>query len=35
MSAKGFAGRSEQPIKLFFQLDGIKASGYHLAIFYP
>ena len=34
-AAKGFAARSEQPVKLFFQLNQIKASGYHLAIFYP
>lgn len=34
-AAKGFAARSEQPVKLFFQLDQIKASGYHIAIFYP
>lgn len=34
-AARGFAARSEQPIKLHFQLDQIKASGYHLAIFYP
>lgn len=33
--AKGFAARSEQPVKLYFQLNQIKASGYHLAIFYP
>jgi hypothetical protein len=35
LAAKGFAARSEQPVKLFFQLNQIKASGYHLAIFYP
>ena len=34
-AAKGFAARSEQPVKLYFQLNQIKASGYHLAIFYP
>ncbi len=34
-AAKGFAARSEQPLKLYFQLKQIKASGYHLAIFYP
>lgn len=34
-AGKGFAGRSEQAVKLVFQLDQIKASGYHLAIFYP
>ncbi len=34
-AAKGFGARSEQPVKLFFELDQIKASGYHIAIFYP
>ena len=33
--AKGFAGRSEQPVKLYFELNQIKASGYHIAVFYP
>ncbi len=33
--AKGFAPRSEQPVKLFFELNQLKASGYHIAIFYP
>ncbi|HEU4374639.1 MAG TPA: DUF3426 domain-containing protein [Telluria sp.] len=33
--AKGFGARSEQPVKLFFELNQIKASGYHIAIFYP
>lgn len=33
--AKGFAARSEQPVKLFFELNAVKASGYHIAIFYP
>jgi predicted Zn finger-like uncharacterized protein len=33
--AKGFAARSEQPVKLFFELNQVKASGYHIAIFYP
>ena len=33
--ATGFAPRSEQPIKLFFELNQLKASGYHIAIFYP
>lgn len=31
----GFAPRSEQGVKLYFQLDRLKASGYHIAIFYP
>ena len=33
--AKGFAPRSEQNIKLYFSLDQLTASGYHIAIFYP
>src|SRR5450830_250904 len=33
--AKGFAARSEQTIKLYFSLDQLTASGYHIAIFYP
>lgn len=33
--AKGFAPRTEQTIKLYFELARIKASGYHIAIFYP
>jgi predicted Zn finger-like uncharacterized protein len=33
--ARGFGARSEQPVKLFFELNQVKASGYHLAIFYP
>jgi predicted Zn finger-like uncharacterized protein len=32
---KGFAPRSEQTIKLYFELGQVKASGYHIAIFYP
>ncbi|UGQ45652.1 DUF3426 domain-containing protein [Massilia endophytica] len=32
---KGFAPRSEQPVKLYFELSQVKASGYHIAIFYP
>lgn len=32
---KGFAPRSEQAIKLYFELSQVKASGYHIAIFYP
>lgn len=32
---KGFAARSEQPIKLFFELSQLKASGYNLYLFYP
>lgn len=33
--AKGFAGRSEQPVRLYFELSQVKASGYRIAIFYP
>jgi predicted Zn finger-like uncharacterized protein len=32
---KGFGPRSEQSIKLYFQLTELKASGYHISIFYP
>jgi hypothetical protein len=33
--AKGFAPHSEQSIKLYFELKQLKASGYHIAVFYP
>ena len=33
--SQGFAARSEQTIKLYFALDQLTASGYHIAIFYP
>lgn len=33
--AQGFAPRSEQSVKLYFELAQIKASGYHIAVFYP
>ena len=33
--SQGFAPRSEQTIKLYFALDQLTASGYHIAIFYP
>jgi predicted Zn finger-like uncharacterized protein len=33
--AKGFAGNSEQSIKLFFELSQLKASGYRVYLFYP
>ncbi|MGK5002681.1 DUF3426 domain-containing protein [Janthinobacterium sp. LB2P70] len=33
--SKGFAPRSEQTIKLYFALNQLTASGYHIAIFYP
>ena len=32
---KGFAARSEQPVKLFFELSQLKASGYRVYLFYP
>jgi predicted Zn finger-like uncharacterized protein len=35
LAAKGFAGNSEQPVKLYFELKQLKASGYHIAVFYP
>lgn len=33
--AAGFAARTEQPVRLYFQLDQLKPSGYHIAVFYP
>lgn len=33
--SKGFAPKSEQSIKLFFELDQLKASGYRVYLFYP
>ncbi len=33
--AKGFAGRSEQTVKIQFELKQVKASGFHIAVFYP
>jgi predicted Zn finger-like uncharacterized protein len=32
---KGFAARSEQPVKLYFELAQLKASGYRVYLFYP
>ncbi|WP_176645012.1 DUF3426 domain-containing protein [Duganella sp. SG902] len=32
---KGFAPHSEQAVKLYFELHDLKASGYHIAVFYP
>lgn len=32
---KGFAPHTEQAVKLFFELNQLKASGYHIAVFYP
>lgn len=34
-ASKGFGPRSEQSVKLYFELKEIKASGYHISIFYP
>lgn len=33
--AKGFAATSEQPVKIHFELKQLKASGFHVAVFYP
>ncbi|MDC8758730.1 zinc-ribbon and DUF3426 domain-containing protein [Janthinobacterium fluminis] len=33
--SKGFPPRSEQAVKLYFELAQLKAAGYHIAIFYP
>ena len=35
LAAPGFAPRSEQPVKLIFELNQLKPSGYLIAIFYP
>lgn len=32
---KGFGARSEQPVKLYFELSQLKASGYRVYLFYP
>jgi predicted Zn finger-like uncharacterized protein len=32
---KGFAPHTEQSVKLYFELNQLKASGYHIAVFYP
>ena len=32
---KGFAARSEQPVKVHFELTQLKASGYRVYLFYP
>lgn len=34
-SNKGFPANSEQPVKLFFELSQIRASGYRVYLFYP
>ena len=33
--SKGFAPRSEQSVKIQFELKQVKASGFHIAVFYP
>jgi predicted Zn finger-like uncharacterized protein len=33
--AKGLAANSEQPVKVFFELAQLKASGYRVYLFYP
>jgi predicted Zn finger-like uncharacterized protein len=33
--AGGFGPRAEQQVKLYFQLDQLKPSGYSIAVFYP
>jgi predicted Zn finger-like uncharacterized protein len=33
--AKGFPPRAEQALKLYFELAQLKATGYHIAVFYP
>lgn len=33
--SRGFAANGEQNIKLFFELDGIDAAGYHVNTYYP
>lgn len=32
--AAGFGPHAEQPVKLYFQLNQLKPSGYHIAVFY-
>jgi hypothetical protein len=34
-AAAGFAAHGEQAVRLYFQLDQLKPSGYHIAVFYP
>jgi predicted Zn finger-like uncharacterized protein len=34
-NTQGFAAQSEQAVKLYFELDQIAASGYHISVFYP
>lgn len=34
-AAQGFAPHTEQSVKLYFEIAQLKASGYHIAVFYP
>jgi predicted Zn finger-like uncharacterized protein len=34
-AASGFAAHGEQAVRLYFRLDQLKPSGYHIAVFYP
>ncbi len=34
-TAKGLPANSEQPVKVFFELAQLKASGYRVYLFYP
>ncbi|WP_019141945.1 DUF3426 domain-containing protein [Noviherbaspirillum massiliense] len=33
--AKGFDPKSEQPVKLYLEISGLKAAGYRVYLFYP
>ena len=33
--ARGFPAHAEQGVKLYFEIDQLKASNYHIAVFYP
>jgi predicted Zn finger-like uncharacterized protein len=32
---RGFPAKTEQQVKVYFKLNGVTASGYHIAIFHP
>ncbi|MGZ3184225.1 MAG: DUF3426 domain-containing protein [Telluria sp.] len=34
-AARGFAARSDQPVKVYFKLKDLKPSDYHITVFYP
>ena len=34
-AVKGIAGHGDQQVKIYFELSTSKASGYHVAAFYP